>query len=436
MARHPKERPSSPHQMNRRDFLRTGATAAAGIPVAGALLAACGGGTSTDVPPGGGELQLARPDNPVTLPLYDSNPPIADGLQPEQDATLKLYNYDQYIWKKVADDFGKKYNCKVEISTFNNADEAASKLRAGQADFDVFFPSDDVIEKYVVTQLLRPLNHSYLPNLAKNTWPQFSAPDQPFYDVGQRYTVPYSVWTTGIGWRNDLVDPSDAPDAIDNPYDILWNPTYKGKLSLYDDYRETITAALLRNGVTDVNTGDPAAINAARDALLETVKTTNVAFTTNGAYEDLPKGVFYASLAWAGDIVNARWYGKGSPAETAPLLSYWWPTDKKGVVGNDNMTIMKGGKNPVLAHLFLNYMLDFDVAMKNFSWIGYQPPQNDAPPEAFKDPKSPAYGLVPPNLLNCVVRPEDFDTGYQELELAPDVDALWHDAWEQVTAGN
>lgn len=402
--------------------------------MASALLAACqpsGGSNGSPIT----ELPLARPDAPVTLPLPETNPMIADGLQPEENATLRLYNWDQYIWKKVVDDFGKKYHCKVEISTFNNMDEATSKIRSGQTDFDVFFPTVDVVGKIAVTELVQPLNHSYLPNLAKNVWPQFADADRPFYDVGQHYTVPYTVYRTGLGWRNDLVDPKEAPDALDNPYDILWNTKFKGKLSMYDDYREATGMALLRNGVTDVNTGDTAALDAARDAMLETVKSTNIALTINGTYEDLPKGIFYVSQAWSGDIIASPWYGKGTYAETAPLMSYWWPEDSKGVVGNDCMVVLKSAKNPVLAHLFLNYMLDFGISMKNFSWVGYQPPQNEAPPAAFKDPKSEAYDLVPPNLLNCVALPEDFDTGYQLLELAPDVDAVWHDNWEQVTAG-
>ena len=54
----------------------------------------------------------------------------------------------------------------------------------------------------IAQQLLKPLNHSYLPNLEKNIWPELA---DPFYDRGARYTVPYVVWMDGIGWRNDKV---------------------------------------------------------------------------------------------------------------------------------------------------------------------------------------------------------------------------------------
>lgn len=431
MPRHPKERPSS--GISRRDFISRGAAVAAGIPMASALLAACSDNT-TGGSGGGATVQLATPDNPVKWPITDSNQPIASDLPSEEGVTLKLYNWDQYIWKKVVDDFAKKNNCKVEISTFNNMDEAIAKIRSGQVNFDVFFPTIDVIGKLAISELLQPLNHDYLPNL-KNMWPQFTDAGRPFYDEDLQYTVPYTVYRTGLAYQNGMVAKKDWPENLDNPYDVLWNPKLKGKISVYDDYREAIAASLLHNGVEDVNTGDAALLTAAKDGLLDMLEKTNAAFTINGTYEDLPKGIFAAATAWSGDVIAAPWYGKGSFDETAALLSYWWPEDHTGLIGNDNMSILKGAESPVLAHKFLDYIMDFDNSMKNMSWVGYQPPQIEAPPEAFSDPKFKWSWIVPNNLLNCVALPEDFDTGKQLLELPPDVDALWHDNWEQVTAG-
>ena len=434
MARHPKERISPASGLDRRTFLRGGVTAAAGLPLASAILAACKSpdttGATSDI-----ELTLARPDAPVTLPVADGVSPIDSGLPDEEGATLKLYNWDQYIWRKVVEDFGKKFNCKVEISTFNNMDEALAKIRGGQVDFDVFFPTIDILGKLAATGLIQPLNHDYIPNLAANIWPELSASDKPFYDVGSQYTVPYTVYRTGLAWRNDLVAEKDWPTNLENPYDALWNAKYKGKVGIYDDYREALVLSLLRNGVTDVNTGDETQLAAAKDALLELSQMTDVAMTINGAYEDLPKGIFSLHQAWSGDIIASPWYGKGSFKETAPLMSYWWPEDGKGVIGSDTMTVLKNAQNPVLAHQFLNYMLSFDSAMKNMSWVGYQPPQNEAPPEIFNDPDFKWSWVVPANLNNCVAQKTDWDTGYVECELDPAVDAIWHSNWDQVTAG-
>ena len=58
------------------------------------LLAACGdNGSSGQAANGSAPYPLARPDQPVTLAIKDSNPPIADGLEPEEGGTFNILNY-------------------------------------------------------------------------------------------------------------------------------------------------------------------------------------------------------------------------------------------------------------------------------------------------------------------------------------------------------
>ena len=106
-----------------------------------------------------------------------------------------------YVNPQVLKNFEKKYDCKVELTTFNTMTEAIAKLRSGQFDFDVFFPTVDVLGQLVGAQLIRPLNHSYIPNLSQN-WTEFT---NPFYDQYWHYTVPYTIYTTGISWRKDHI---------------------------------------------------------------------------------------------------------------------------------------------------------------------------------------------------------------------------------------
>src|ERR671923_344872 len=104
--RHPRERGAPSASLSRRDFLKGVGGTALALSGAAALLEACGSGA----PPGGATgLPLARPDHPVRWPIFPDNRPIANGLQPERNATLKLYNWEQYIYTKVLTDFEKKY---------------------------------------------------------------------------------------------------------------------------------------------------------------------------------------------------------------------------------------------------------------------------------------------------------------------------------------
>jgi spermidine/putrescine transport system substrate-binding protein len=152
--------------ISRRTMLRNSAAFALALPSMSSLLAACGkDGGSSD-----GELVIATPENPVKWPIKSDNEPIADGLAPESNATLKLYNYDAYIDPEALAAFEDEFNTTVEVSTYTTADEAVAKLRSGQVDYDIYFPSYDAIGKLVTGDLLRPLNHTYIPNIS-NVWP-------------------------------------------------------------------------------------------------------------------------------------------------------------------------------------------------------------------------------------------------------------------------
>jgi spermidine/putrescine transport system substrate-binding protein len=439
MARHPKERPASYEGMTRRELLKRSAAASLLLPSAAAILEACSkpgavssSSTHTNGPgagrywPASSPYPLARQDSPVTWKLWRE--PIKSGLAPEKGATLQIYNWADYIWKKVVQQFCDAYDCKYQITTFNNMDEGLAKMRTGQLKFDIFMGvTPDVLGKLITGKLLQPLNHSYVPHLVSDAWETYQ---NPFYDQRWRYTVPYTVYTTGIGYRRDLI-PDAQVRGMSNPYEILWDTKYKGKIGIYDDYREAISMALLKNGITDLNTGNPKYINEAQSTLISLINTVDVRTSINGVYIGIPKGTYDIHQAWSGDIVAAWQYTPKQNMKTWETLGYWFPADRKGAIFNDTITIPANAEHPVLAHHFLDWLMTFKNAMLNFTWNGYQPPQRKAEPATLTTTKS-AYGepYVFPWLSDAVVREQDFHTGYFEEELTTQVDQLWHNAWQ------
>jgi spermidine/putrescine transport system substrate-binding protein len=416
-------RSSRSRALARRDFLRRSAAAAVGVPSLAALLDACvrdPGSRSVS-----GALTLATPSHPVTWPIAQDNQPIADNLEPERGAVLRLYNYADYIGPDVVKAFQKKYakyDVKVTVSTFNDTDEAITKIRSGAVPYDIYFPSYDQISRLVAAELIRPLNHSYLSNI-HHVWAAFQ---NPWYDQQWRYTVPYTVYTTGIGWRTDRV-PTDIA-ALDNPYDTLWNPKYRGGTAIIDDWHTAMAMCLLRTGRTDINTSSPADLAVIRSQLADLASSTSPKVTIT-MYNDLPGGQLGQCQMWSGDVVNAQYYlAKGTKVD---VLRYWFPEDGHGMVDNDLMVVLKGGHNPVLAHLFLQHMLDTKQALANFSYVGYQPPQRSLDPDSVVQ-----RGFVPKNLATAAVREEYFDIGYRLLELDVDNDAAWHRIWLAYKAGS
>ncbi|MGA0944593.1 MAG: polyamine ABC transporter substrate-binding protein [Candidatus Nanopelagicales bacterium] len=357
-------------------------------------------------------------------PINPGNEPIASDLEPEANATLRLYNYPDYVWNRVLKGFQeeyKDYNVTIELSTFNDLPEALTKIRTGSVPYDVAFLTYNYLGRLVYGDLIRPLNHSYIPKIS-DAWDEFQ---NPWYDLEWQYTVPYTVYTTGIGWRNDLI-PEDI-GARPNPYDVFWDSKYAGEIAVLDDDREVIGMTILRDGGTDVNTADPAVLGATRDAMLEMLSLSQPRVTITG-YTDIPEGVLSLSQCWSGDMITGQYY---LPEGVDPsVLRYWSPPTGQGLIGNDFLCLPKGGENPVLAHHFLNYMLTNDVALENFSWVGYQPPMKSLSPDTMV-----ADGWVPENLAAAVVKPEWFQVGYPLLELPPAVEAEYQAIWQQFKAG-
>jgi spermidine/putrescine transport system substrate-binding protein len=419
--------------MNRRDFLRTSMGAATLLPSAAAILAACGkpgsdatvgggGGTTGATGSTGGRI-LATPDNPVTLPM--TRDPIPTDT-PIESGTLRVYNWTDYLYKGTIKGFEEEYGVTVEVTTYNNMEEGIQKLVAGQVQADVFFPTTDYISRLVEADLLQPLNHELIPNNEANVWQSFWDPG-PWYDTGWRYTTPYTIYTTGVAYRRDRVSDEDAAAA---GYELFFGPEFSGAVSYYDSYRDALGMMMLRNGVTDMNTGDPAVIDAAKEGVLQLINDNGARLTINGTYSKLPEGEFTVSQAWSGDIVGAQWYlPKGTTTE---VLGYWYPSDKRGLIGNDTITIPTVAEKPRLAHEFLNFLLDAEWGYTNFTdWNGYQPPFTSIDPGRLID-----EGVVPANLPLAVLGEENFTLGYfNGTELTAEADGLWLDAWSEIQAG-
>jgi spermidine/putrescine transport system substrate-binding protein len=419
MAFHPRDRwPWNPRVSRRRMLQLTAGTA-----LSGAMLA-CQGGSR---PSSGGASRIAigTPENPVQQPLFDDNPAIDSDLEPEK-GPLRLYNWADYIWVRVLKDFAEEFGVDYELTTFYNLEEATRKLRIGEVKFDIFFPTAEVIPKFVAGQILQPLNHDYLPNLRKNVWPRLV---DPYYDVGSRYTIPYTVYQTGIGWRVDMIDDDIA--GMDNPWEAFWDPAYKGIVGLYDDYRETVGAGMYRNGITAINSARARDLEKARDSLIELTDLVDIRYTIDGAYARLPEGKFGIHHAWSGDMVGAQYYfPKGGDPK---VLRFVWPPKENfdgGYISNDSIAIPANAEHPVLAHRFLNFILSEKYGIKNFGWLGYQPPLKALDPDSLVK-----QGYVPPPLRSAIVREEDFKLGQTPIQLTPEEDAAWLDTWSRVQSG-
>jgi spermidine/putrescine transport system substrate-binding protein len=408
-------------RLSRRQALK--ALGAAGI-AAGAMPLIGGDALADTQPIGPGGIPLARPDKPVTLPLHSQ--PIKSGLQPETGGTFKLFNYQDYVDKKLIDEFGKKYGVAMELSTFDSMDQAITRMASHAVQPDVTDITPDRLAQAVAGKLIKPINLDYIPNLKKNIWPALHSP---FYDVGSRYTVPYVTYATGIGWRADKVSEDIA--KMDNPWSIFWkSEKYKGYVGVLDDARESLSMAMLYRGFYDINTEDPAVIEKALADLKAMIPICNPKINIT-EYQTLAKGESWLHHAWSGDLLSA-FFNYLPAGYDGSSLRFWSPPAGKGPVQNDCWAILSTTKKPVLAHLWLNYLLDQDFAYRNFTGLtGYQPPQVSITADSLIEKK-----VIPENLRTAIFTSDAFGPhSLQEMTLTPKGQALWQKAYARFNSG-
>jgi spermidine/putrescine transport system substrate-binding protein len=348
--------------------------------------------------------------------------PIADGLEPEP-GPLRIVNYADYVSPDVIADFEREFGVKVEIATFDSDAEIVAKLASGAVKADVHHSmANTSIGKLIAGGLVQPLNRSYLTNRGN----VLSAFDDPWYDAGSAYSVPYTFFGSGIGFRADRIDPATVAEQ---GWDTVWNATeFKGQVSVLDDDREAFVMAMLRRGITDINTEDQSIIDQALADVIELIDLVNVKVNIEG-YKDVPEGTTTIAHTWSADMVAgaASYLPEGVGPE---VLGFWHPPSEQYVVTNDSMGVLTGAASPVLAHLYINYLIDNAVSEKNFSFVGYLPALTKLDADFVI-----AQGYVPENLRNCVPTNDDIALGLSFRALSSEGEQRYERAWSTFNAG-
>ena len=400
-------------RLTRRQFVARSISATVGAAALARALSACGPTTDSNT-----ALVIGTPESPVTLPTVGE--PIADGLAPES-GTLSVYNYADYVNPETIAAFEEQFDVKVELSIYDTEEIALAKMRSGGVRPDLIIGlTDSVLARFVAAELLQPLNKSYLTNFGN----VIEGLRDPYYDLGAQYTVPYVIYTTGIGYRNDRsVDTSAF--VGDEGWSQMWNPAYAGRAGVLDSYRDTISMALYRNGMYDPNSNDADALAQAGsdlEALAEAVRPQVDVL----AYQEIAAGNRDISLCWSGDMLAGVGY---LPEGTSPdVLGFWYP--QNSFTANDFFCIPRESQKPVLAHALVDFLLDTDNSLANQAFVGYQPALDALTAEALVD-----AGAIPESLVSSLVTPASYAAGKRLVSLTPEVDALWLDAWSRFTTG-
>ena len=298
--------------------------------------------------------------------------------------TLNILNWDDYIDPELVTLFEEQNpGVNVKITPLTSNEEMITVLSQKDSIYDLCFPSDYAIEWLIKDDLLLELDKSKIPNMSHI---MTHCLDKSF-DKGNTYSVPYMWGTVGILYNTTMVtDPVDS-------WDILWNEKYYRDIVMYDSVRDSMTVALKRLGYS-LNTTDEKELKEAGDSLKEQKKLVQN-YGTDEIKNRMASDSAALSVVYSGDAILAM--------DENENLSYVVPKEGSNI-WYDNMVIMKNTKNADLAHKFINFLCDPEVAKQNTEYIGYTTTNQtafDNLDEYYKE--NPAYAPDVDALTNCEV---------------------------------
>lgn len=260
--------------------------------------------------------------------------------------TLNLLVWEGYADPSFVKAFEDQNHCKVSASYMGSSDELMAKLRGGSAgNYDVISPSSDVATSIAAAELAAPLDLTKIPSYSQLS-PQLTS--LPLVHVnGKVYGVPFM-------WGPDPIvyDTTAFPQPPDS-WSVMWDPKYKGKISVWDDLSTVYMAAQ----VLGYDKPDPSQLYNLSDEQLDAVKKKLLELKPN-IRKMWATGGELTNLFENHEIVIAM----GWPLNTAELKKANFPVGetipKENTTGwIDHLMITAASDNKDLAYQFLEFMI-------------------------------------------------------------------------------
>lgn len=307
---------------------------------------------------------------------------LSPALSMDKGRVLHVYTWADYFDSEVINEFQKLHDCRVAIHTFDSNERMYELLQYDSGDYDVLTPSSYMCSLLYEGGVLADLDHGKLPNL------RHLIPVDRGYDAEMKYSVPYARTVTGVGYDSTRVDPKAL-----GSWNIFANRAYAGKMTMLDDPRECLAAALKHLGHS-LNSPDDDEIAAATRLVMQW-KNNLAAFDTDTSKQDLIDGERLAVQGYNGDMIQAM--------TTNPDIGFYVPSEGAALTW-DEMVIPKESPMQDLAHAFINHILDPEMARRNMEGIQYYMP-NAAALEALEPGlrNHPAFDIPDSILSSCEI---------------------------------
>ncbi len=272
---------------------------------------------------------------------------------------LTVYNWGEYISDggdgaiDVNREFEKLTGIKVNYLTFESNETMYSQVKNGGVKYDIVIPSDYMIQRLIKENELQKIDTSKLSNYDLIDEKYKSA----YFDKNNEYTVPYNVGMVGVIYNPKLVG------EVEHSWNVLWDKKYKDNVLNFNNPRDAFMTAQMLLG-QDINSTNKKDWDKAADKLKKG-KANLQSYVMDEVYGKMETGEAAIAPYYAGDYLTM--------VETNPDLKFFYPKEGTNIF-IDSICIPKNAKNVEAAMLYINFLLEPDIATANAEYIGYASP--------------------------------------------------------------
>ena len=318
---------------------------------------------------------------------------------------LRIFTWSDYLKPELLQRFEQENRCRIVVETFDSNEALYDSLVARDREpFDLLFPSSYMVKILRKQGLLLPLNHDWIPN-RRNVDPTYL---EQGFDPKMTYSVPYAVTVTSLGYlKQDVSDFKPSWTMFDRA-------DLRGRMTLLADVRETIGAALKSLGYSLNSTNDQE-LAAAKTVVLRW-KQNAAGFENEGYKDELAAGAIRLAHGYSGDLMLAQTENENvriAVPEEGTALSF------------DDMAIPADAREILLAHKFIDFILDPRVAAEMTEYICYLCPNEVSYQYLSEESRRNPLLFPPPEVV-------------EKLEMIADLgaaNAKYAKIWDEIQAG-
>jgi len=302
---------------------------------------------------------------------------------------LHVYTWADYFKPALVARFEKENSCRVIIDTYDSNETMYAKIKAGASGYDLLTPTSYMVSLMNSQGMVQKLDHALLPNLV-HVDPEYL---KVAIDITMDHSVPYMIVNTVIAYLGSRVKDFKPSWAMFDRSDL------KGRMTMLNDMRETIGAGLKFLGYS-INSTNEAELVEAKEVVVRWKK--NIAKYENEQYKTgVASGEFLLVQGYSGDILQVQ--------QENPDVRFAVPREGTAI-SVDDLIIPEGANEIGLAHAFINFLHDPEVAAENITFLKYLCPNKDAyallsedlrkNPGVFMDPEVRARSEIIADLGN------------------------------------